>query len=334
MERLQVTERHTFFMKYYLAPMEGLTTYNFRTNWNHCYGGMDKYFTPFISNRHMNSRERNDVLPEHNVGMYTVPQILTNKAEEFLSLAEQLAGYGYHEVNLNLGCPSGTVVARNRGAGFLGTPRELEDFLDEIFEKCPLEISIKTRIGMDYMDEWAPLLKIYQKFPMKELIIHPRLQKEGYKGTPHLEAFAEAVEALQCPLCYNGDITSPESLTQILTKLPRIDTVMIGRGILQNPGLLQELKAASTESVALPSCEERLAVLKEFHTSLLTGYQEIMSGDTNTLYKMKDLWTFLSHSFESPDKYVKKIRKATDASDYKLAVNALFRECALKSKNS
>ena len=317
-------------MKYYLAPMEGLTTYNFRTNWNRCYGGMDKYFTPFISNRHMNSRERNDVLPEHNAGMYTVPQILTNKAEEFLSLAEHLAGYGYHEVNLNLGCPSGTVVARNRGAGFLGTPRELEDFLDEIFEKCPLEISIKTRIGMEYTDEWAPLLKIYQKFPMKELIIHPRLQKEGYKGTPHLEAFAEAVEALQCPLCYNGDITSPESLTQILAQLPSIDTVMIGRGILQNPGLLQELKGASTESVALPSCEGRLAVLKEFHNSLLTGYQEIMSGDTNTLYKMKDLWTFLSRSFESPDKYVKKIRKATDVSDYKLAVNALFRECALK----
>lgn len=172
------------FMKYYLAPMEGLTTYNFRTNWNRCYGGMDKYFTPFISNRHMNSRERNDVLPEHNVGMYTVPQILTNKVEDFLSLAEQLAGYGYHEVNLNLGCPSGTVVARNRGAGFLGTPRELEDFLDEIFEKCPLEISIKTRIGMDYMDEWAPLLKIYQKFPMKELIIHPRLQRKVTRGHP------------------------------------------------------------------------------------------------------------------------------------------------------
>ncbi len=316
-------------MKYYLAPMEGLTTYNFRTNWDRYYGGMDKYFTPFISNRHMNSRERGDVLPEHNVGMYTVPQILTNKAEEFLSLAKQLAGYGYREINLNLGCPSGTVVARNRGAGFLGTPRELEDFLDEIFEKCPLEISVKTRIGMDYMVEWAPLLKIYQKFPMKELIIHPRLQKEGYKGTPHLEAFAEAAGALQCPLCYNGDITSPETLSQILTKLPMVDTVMIGRGILQNPGLLQELKSASS-GAALPSPEERLAVLKEFHNSLLAGYQEIMSGDTNTLYKMKDLWTFLNRSFESPEKYVKKIRKATDVSDYKIAVNALFQECTLK----
>ena len=317
-------------MKYYLAPMEGLTTYNFRTNWNRYYGGMDKYFTPFISNRHMNSRERNDVLPEHNVGMYTVPQILTNKAEEFLSLTEQLSGYGYHEVNLNLGCPSGTVVARKRGAGFLGTPQELEAFLDEIFEKCPLEISIKTRIGMEYTDEWAPLLKIYQKFPMKELIIHPRLQKEGYKGTPHLDAFAEAATTLPYPLCYNGDITSPETLSQILTQLPMVDTVMIGRGILQNPRLLLQLKAAASEGVSLPSSEERLAVLKEFHNSLLTGYQEIMSGDTNTLYKMKDLWTFLSHSFESPDKYVKKIRKATDICDYKLAVHALFRECSLK----
>ena len=324
-------------MKFYFAPMEGITGYVFRNAHHACFPSVDRYYTPFISpnqNRPMSPKEKRDVLPENNRNIPLIPQILTNNAAQFLQVTKVLADMGYEEVNLNLGCPSGTVVARNRGAGFLGTPRELEDFLDEIFEKCPLEISIKTRIGMDYMDEWAPLLKIYQKFPMKELIIHPRLQKEGYKGTPHLEAFAEAVEALQCPLCYNGDITSPESLTQILTKLPSIDTVMIGRGILQNPGLLQELKAASTESVALPSCEERLAVLKEFHTSLLTGYQEIMSGDTNTLYKMKDLWTFLSHSFESPDKYVKKIRKATDASDYKLAVNALFRECALKSENS
>ena len=167
---------------------------------------------------------------------------------------------------------------------------------------------------------------------MKELIIHPRLQIEGYKGVPHLEAFAEASDTLQCPLCYNGDITSPETLAQVLEKLPMIDTVMIGRGILQNPGLLQQLKAASVDSegASLPSPEERLAVLKEFHNSLLAGYQVIMSGDTNTLYKMKDLWTFLSRSFESPDKYVKKIRKATDVSDYKLAVNTLFRECALK----
>ena len=307
-------------MKYYLAPMEGLTTYTFRTVWNQYYGGMDKYFTPFISNRRMSSRELNDILPEHNVGMNTVPQILTNKADEFLALAKQLSDYGYETVNLNLGCPSGTVVAKNRGAGFLGTPRELALFLDEIFEKCPLKISIKTRIGMDDLEEWKPLLSIYEKYPMEELIIHPRLQTEGYGGTPHLDAFAEAAERLHCPLCYNGDITSPASLEKLLTALPNVETVMIGRGILQNPELLAMLQG--NDSVTAD-----LATLRAFHDTLLESYQKIMSGDTNTLYKMKDLWTFLSKSFINADKYLKKIRKANRVSDYRIAVNSLFRDC-------
>ncbi len=307
-------------MKYYLAPMEGLTTYIFRTTWNHYYGGMDKYFTPFLSNRHMNSRERNDVLPEHNEGLNTVPQILTNKADEFLDVAKQLADYGYHTVNLNLGCPSGTVVARNRGAGFLSTPRELDSFLGEIFEKCPLNISIKTRIGMEEMDEWKPLLTIFSKYPLEELIIHPRFQKEGYSGAPHTEAFAEAASRLDCPLCYNGDITSPAALEKLLTQLPDTGTIMIGRGILQHPGLLADLKDGQTKATDF-------STLRAFHNTLLEKYREIMSGDTNTLFKMKDLWTFLIHDFQHADKYLKRIKKAKHISEYQIAVDGLFREC-------
>ena len=316
-------------MKFYLAPMEGLTTYNFRTAWNRYYGGMDKYFTPFICNRNMNSRERNDVLPEHNVGMNTVPQILTNKAEEFLELARILAELGYREVNLNLGCPSGTVVSRKRGAGFLSVPGELDAFLDEIFSKCAIPISIKTRIGMTSLGEWSGLLDIFEKYPIAELTIHPRLQAEGYRGTPHTEAYAEAASRLSCPLCYNGDITSKEALDKITDALPGVSAVMVGRGILQDPGLLNKLKADGTENRDTDPVE-RGKTLREFHDVLLDGYQEIMSGDTNTLYKMKDLWTFLSKSFVSPEKQVKKIRKSTDIATYKLAVDALFRECLLK----
>ena len=316
-------------MKFYLAPMEGLTTYNFRTAWNRYYGGMDKYFTPFICNRNMNSKERNDVLPEHNVGMNTVPQILTNKAEEFLELARILAELGYREVNLNLGCPSGTVVSRKRGAGFLSVPGELDAFLDEIFSKCAIPISIKTRIGMTSLGEWSGLLDIFEKYPIAELTIHPRLQAEGYRGTPHTEAYAEAASRLSCPLCYNGDITSKEALDKITDALPGVSAVMVGRGILQDPGLLNKLKADDTGNRDTDPVE-RGKTLREFHDVLLDGYQEIMSGDTNTLYKMKDLWTFLSKSFVSPEKQVKKIRKSTDIATYKLAVDALFRECLLK----
>lgn len=311
-------------MNFYLAPMEGLTTYIFRTAWNRYYGGMDKYFTPFLASRRLSSRDRNDVMPEHNVGMETVPQILTNKSDEFIEIATALQQYGYREVNLNLGCPSGTVVSKKRGAGFLGVPEALETFLDQIFAGCPVPISIKTRIGLKDVREWSHLLEIFAKYPVKELTIHPRLQVEGYQGTPHLEAYEMAENQLTCPLCYNGDITSVADYERIHGMFPKLTSVMIGRGILQNPGLLNRIK----ENPVKP--EEALGTLKSFHDEILAGYEGIMSGDTNVLYKMKDLWTFLGKSFLSPEAYVKKIRKASNLVEYRLAVQTIFRECPLQ----
>ena len=359
---------HTCSICYYLAPMEGITTYSFRNAYHRHYGGVDKYFTPFISSRSLNARERNEILPEHNEGMQLVPHILTNRAEEFLAIAGRIAFYGYKTVNLNLGCPSGTVVSRRRGAGFLSVPEDLDRFLDTIYQKCPLGISIKTRIGISSPEEWDPLLDIFMKYPIEELIVHPRLQQEGYVGSVHREAYGKALKALEkaspspacpgipacphrIPLCYNGDILSVATRDSLLEAFPETDTIMIGRGILRNPGLLQELRhtpyAASRqrEEPALPhgpagalaSCAIQdstatvsvpaLATLKAFHAELLERYRQIMPGDTPTLYKMKELWAYLSHSFESPDKYLKKIRKADHLADYLGAVNGLFGNC-------
>ena len=106
-------------MKFYLAPMEGLTGYVFRNAHRECFGEMDRYFTPFLASKKLSSKEKKEVLPENNSGIDVVPQILTNKAEEFIFIVRQLEQRGYTEVNLNLGCPSGTVTSKNRGAGFL-----------------------------------------------------------------------------------------------------------------------------------------------------------------------------------------------------------------------
>lgn len=327
-------------MKYYLAPMEGITTYIFRNAYHRHFGGADKYFTPFLANKGLSSRERNDVLPEHNTGIPLVPQILTNRAEEFLSIAEQLADYGYTTVNLNLGCPSGTVVARKRGAGFLSIPDELDHFLDEIYRKCPLEISIKTRVGMSDLTEWEGLLSIYEKYPVSELIVHPRLQTEGYKGTPHREAYARAEARLQTPLCYNGDIDSVAARDELLQEFPQVSAIMIGRGILKRPGLLGELKKEGTTSTegptplgqdAKPPTRTNLEALKAFHDEILEGYIRIMSSDQPTLFKMKDLWTFLSASFENSEKCLKKIRKANRIGDYRSAVEEVFGKAKIRT---
>ena len=231
-KKLIKEESKAMMPKIYLAPMEGLTTYVFRRAYRKYFGGIDKYFTPFIANRSLSSRERNEILPEHNTGMRLVPQILTNRADEFLDIAGQLADYGYDTVNLNLGCPSGTVTAKKRGAGFLAYPDELREFLDAVYDKCPIKVSVKTRIGVSDTVEWEQLLRLYAEFPMEELIIHPRLQRELYAGRPHTDAFRCTQERLAVPLCYNGDIVSPESLDALTKQLHPVQAVMIGRGIL------------------------------------------------------------------------------------------------------
>lgn len=313
-------------MNLYLAPMEGITTYIYRNAYNHYFGGIDKYFTPFIASKKMNRRELNEILPEHNETITVVPQILSNRADEFLQITKKIAEYGYQTVNLNLGCPSGTVTARKRGAGFLGVPDELDRFLYEIYDKSPIRISIKTRIGVESIEEWEHLLAIYQKYPIAELIIHPRLQKELYKSTPHKEAFSAAISALpDIPLCYNGEITSPKSYETLLTCVPETDCIMVGRGILRNPALAAQLKKKN--AAELFTREN----LKAFHDEIFAGYAAQMAGETPTLFKMKDLWTYLSESFAASDRYLKKIRKSSDYTEYKIAVNNLFRECELRN---
>lgn len=334
-------------MQIYMAPMEGLTGYVYRNAYHKHYGGVDKYFTPFLTNKSLNHKELNDILPEHNEGMNVVPQILTNRAEDFLVIAKVLAEYGYTAVNLNLGCPSGTVVAKNRGAGFLALPEELDQFLEEIFEKCPISISIKTRIGKENPEEWERLLAIYEKYPLEELIIHPRVQKDYYKNTPNLESFAAAAEKSRHSLCYNGDICMAEDYCNIAERFPSVSKVMLGRGLLADPDLAQKIRLAAgapnkgvvhgsdvasvgeatgevwDRSASPKLCKQQL---RAFHDDILHGYAEVMSGDRNTLFKMKELWVYLSARFTNPEKYIKKIRKSERIRDYELNVDALFRE--------
>lgn len=308
-------------MKYYLAPLEGITTYIYRRNYEQFYGGIDRYFAPFVSNKRLSRKELADLIPEHNEGVTLIPQVLTNRVEEFLSVTEELRSFGYDTVNLNLGCPSGTVVPKNRGAGFLRVPDDLDVFLSEIFEKCPMKISVKTRIGLTSLEEWPRLLEIYNKYPLEELIIHPRLQKEQYTGVPHVDHYRMAVETIRdIPLCYNGDIVSKASFHAVRSEVPSIDTVMIGRGLLATPALTGALKEKNPEPF-VPDKEQ----LRAFHDSLYIDYQRKMTGgDLPVLFKMKEIWSFMHKSFETPEKPLKKIRKANRFRDYEAAVDAMF----------
>ena len=319
-------------MKLYLAPLEGITTYTYRKAYEQHFGGVDRYFTPFIVNKKLGNREIQGLLPENNPNMNVIPQIMTNRPEDFLQVTKEIVTYGYDTVNLNLGCPSGTVVSKKRGAGFLAYPKELDAFLSEIYEKSEVKISIKTRIGLEDEEEWENLLSIYEKYPMEELIIHPRLRTDYYKAPIRIEAFAKAVEQINVPICYNGEINSVEDVQKITKQFPQIDRIMIGRGILRYPYLIEQIRntlqpAAGQKEMQgdarLPEVEEKQRI-RAFHDQLLADYGKIMSGDRNTLFKMKEIWTYLGEAFEGAEKYLKKIKKSNSLADYQIAVNQLF----------
>ena len=325
-------------MQIYLAPLEGITTYTYRKAYDRYFGGVDCYFTPFIVNKKLGNREIQGLLPENNPNMMVIPQIMTNRAEDFLQVTKEIAAYGYDEVNLNLGCPSGTVVSKKRGAGFLAYPKELDAFLEEIYGKSDLKISIKTRIGLEDEEEWEQLLSIYEKYPMEELIIHPRLRTDYYKAPIRMNAFAKAVEQIKVPICYNGEINSIEDIKKIQQQFPQIDRIMIGRGILRYPYLTEQIQTAmiqETESeenkqqknapeMIKSDKEEMKQRIRTFHDQLLEDYRKIMSGDRNALFKMKEIWSYLGESFEGAEKCLKKIKKSNSLTEYQIAVNQLF----------
>ena len=321
-------------MQIYLAPLEGITTYTYRKAYEQHFGGVDRYFTPFIVNKKLGNREIQGLLPENNPNMKVIPQIMTNRAEDFLQVTKEIAGYGYDTVNLNLGCPSGTVVSKKRGAGFLAYPKELDAFLSEIYEKSEVKISIKTRIGLEDEEEWETLLSIYEKYPMEELIIHPRLRTDYYKAPIRMEAFAKAVEQINVPICYNGEINSVEDVQRITKQFSQIDRIMIGRGILRYPYLIEQIRSTLQVSAGPEQKDEQHVKklseaeakrrIRVFHDQLLSDYSKIMSGDRNTLFKMKEIWTYLGESFEGAEKCLKKIKKADNLTDYQIAVNQLF----------
>lgn len=307
-------------MNYYFAPLEGLTGYIYRNAHKAFFGGMDKYFAPFITanqSDNFKSRDINDILPENNKGLVLIPQLLTNNAKDFIHTSRRIRQLGYPEINLNLGCPSGTVVSKNKGAGFLAKTEELDRFLEEIFTEAVTKISVKTRLGKERPEEFYKLIEIFNKYPMEELIIHPRIQKDFYQNKPNLKVFQDALSLSRNKVCYNGDLFNLEAFNKFFTEFPDEDTVMAGRGLLTDPGLILKIKYNK-------KLEKNL--LKAFHDKIYEDYRRVLFGERNVLFKMKELWFYMIRVFSDSGKYEKKIKKAGRLCDYEEAVAGLFRE--------
>ncbi len=301
-------------MRYYFAPMEGLTDSIFRRLHHKYFPGVDRYYTPFFSptvHRALTPKEARELPPAESVDFCVIPQLLTKVPEDILWLAEQCKDLGYEEVNLNLGCPSGTVTAKGKGSGMLRDLDALDLFLEGIFSKKPIDISIKTRIGFGSNEEFPALLDIFNCYPVKELTIHPRVRSQFYSGEPDMDAFTYAVENSKNPLCYNGDLRSLSDVDAFHQKFPKVGSVMIGRGLLSNPGMVTP---GGTD----------VKTLEAFYGELLEEYLVAFGGSRNAMFRLKEHWGMLIGQFEGSEKLGKRLRKTTDLGEYKAITKEIF----------
>ena len=307
-------------MQYYFAPMEGLTDSVYRRLHHTYFPGVDRYYMPFISptvHRSLTPREARELPRADSEAFVAIPQIMTKVPEDFLWAAVQCAELGYGEVNLNLGCPSGTVVAKGKGSGMLADPESLDRFLDGIFTAAPLPVSVKSRLGLTDPQEFPRLLEVYNRYPIAELTLHPRVRKAFYSGSVDMEMFDYCVTNSKNPLCYNGDICSLEDAARIGEKYPQVGSIMIGRGLIGDPGML-------TPGGTTPDA------LEEMFNEMLEAYMSLFGGSRNAMFRLKEHWGMLIHRFEGSEKLGKRLRKTTDVDEYRAITREIFHTLPLK----
>ena len=310
-------------MNRYFAPMEGLTDSVFRRLHHTYFPGVDRYYMPFISptmHRTLTPREARELPPADSVPFAAVPQVLTKVADDFLWAAEQCARFGYSEVNLNLGCPSGTVVSKGKGSGMLADPEQLDRFLDAVFSAASIKISVKSRLGITDPQEFPKLLEIYNRYPIVELTLHPRVRKAFYSGSVDMDMFAYCAANSVNPVCYNGDIRNASDIENIAKQFPTVRSVMIGRGLIGDPGML-------SGGTTVPA-------LEGMFNAMLEEYMALFGGSRNAMFRLKEHWGFLLHRFDNSEKLGKRLRKTTDLAEYKAITQEIFHTLPLKEQFS
>ena len=341
-----------------LGPFQGITDAPFRNVFKRHFGGIDKFYTPFFTGIHKEDHAKNlqgeEIDPKCNDVETLTPQILSTDAEEILRFAMQCKQLGYNEINLNMGCPFPRVANKKRGCGLLPYPDKVEAMFEQVFEEIDIRFSVKCRLGYFSPDEIDAIIPIFNRFPLSELIIHPRIGKQLYKGEADAERFKVLIPQINAPLVYNGDIVSVESFERIWGQVQPINQFMLGRGLLANPFLAEDIKASVVARPHSVKTENDEAIQKSvsldcfvprndakrvsekterLHNYVIDLYKDRLhhaGGSPKVLGRMKELWSYLMNSFEEPQVVWRKIKKINALKEYEDAVEAIFKEIAIK----
>jgi tRNA-dihydrouridine synthase len=308
--------------KIYLAPFQGITGHVYREAYAKHFEGVDKFFTPFFTGIHKVkslSSKAAEFEQSHHQRIMLVPQILSKDADEMMRFAHFCHEKGFAEINWNLGCPYPRVANKKRGSGLIPFPELVDEILSQLMPENPIRLSVKTRLGYFSPDEVLQLIAVLNRYPLSEIIIHARIGKQLYKGGVNLEAFEAAVETSKMPVAYNGDIFTPSDFETFSQRFSTIHDWMIGRGLLVDPFLPAKIKGFTPQALF-----QQKQIVRKFVDDLYFGYRRKMNDRLQAINVLKELWGFLSFSFDDPHKVFNRLKKTKTFDEYEDAVNAVF----------
>ncbi len=312
--------------KLLLAPLKGFTDAIFRRTFAEHFGGFDAAMAPFITAgpaERLRQNQLRELAPRPDDTLPVVPQILGNASEDFVFLARRLYDMGYAEVNWNLGCPFRPVAKKRRGSGLLPFPVLVEEFLDKTIPALPGGLSIKMRLGRNQAGEVDRLLPVFERYPIREIIIHPRTGRQMYTGDPDLDSFERCLGMTRHRVVYNGDITEIGGFAALRRRFPQVDGWMIGRGALTDPFLPAAIKTGGKEGNGASAKAE---AFKAFYADLFGRYRSHLFGPGHLLGRMKGFWKYFAGAFANARDIERRIHRCHQLPRYVEIVERFFDE--------
>ena len=306
-----------------MAPIQGITDFRFRNVFNQHFKGVDFYYAPYIrmdKGLIIPKARQKDVDPKNNEGLNLIPQVMSNDVDELLFLSQYLSDLGYTEMNWNLGCPYPMVTKRKLGAGMIPEPDMVNSLLGRIMPELKLKMSVKLRMGLFDYSEIDNLIPVLNQYPLKEIILHPRIGKDLYKNLADKNGFERVRSKFTSPLAYNGDINSKDDFQNLIQRFPEVNHVMLGRGLIANPFLSEEIIGTEIDA------DEKVQRFRKFHDLLLAEVSGALSGHSHIITRMRSYWEYFAQSFADPHKVFKLVKKSTSLDKYDGAVRRIIQE--------
>ncbi|PZX11392.1 tRNA-dihydrouridine synthase [Breznakibacter xylanolyticus] len=305
----------------YAAPLQSYTTVMHRMAWSRHYGGIDKFFTPFFDEHPtggFDPRLLPELEPAFNQGLHVIPQVLTHSPDFLLKFANEVSRLGYREINLNMGCPHVPVVRKGMGGGLLARPEVVDALLHAFFESCGhMQLSVKMRLGVEALQQWEAMAEVLNRYPLTEVMVHPRTVKQQYKGEPHWDEFARMVDVIRHPLAGNGDIVSVEGGRALMQQFEGVQRWMIGRGWLSRPWLAEELAGCYQP-------QDEIKRLQAFHQTYFDLVEQHITDPNIKHNRLHDFWFYLCENFDGGKRWYRSLTKDKSLRTYMTHVRTLF----------